>query len=151
MEITNIHYLNDVSRVEFLKERLSEDISEIPRFSELNEALNRFESNTIVLPMFNSKEEIDNILDKGILYDNNEIIVIKMQRSKCHDNVEDFCDNIENFGMSLNDSFKIINGFGLSNDGLWRFHSWILKNGEIIIETTEPRLLYYGCIIERNI
>lgn len=35
-------------------------------------------------------------------------------------------------------------GYALSEDGLWRFHSWGCQS-ELIVETTEPRLAYWGC------
>ncbi|HEY9459012.1 MAG TPA: hypothetical protein VIQ56_14000 [Gaiella sp.] len=39
----------------------------------------------------------------------------------------------------------ICTGFGLSPDGLWRSHSWLLATpGGHVVETTEPRTAYYG-------
>jgi hypothetical protein len=34
-------------------------------------------------------------------------------------------------------------GYALSNDGLWREHSWGIRDGKPV-ETTVPRLKYYG-------
>ena len=38
---------------------------------------------------------------------------------------------------------KTITGYALSDDGLWRQHSWI-NAGDHLIETTDPRVLYFG-------
>jgi hypothetical protein len=38
---------------------------------------------------------------------------------------------------------KITTGWALSDDGLWRQHSWILR-GKTVIETTETRVRYFG-------
>lgn len=40
------------------------------------------------------------------------------------------------------------NGFGLSEDGLWRSHSWLLEPSGILIETTQPRTSYFGVELE---
>jgi hypothetical protein len=37
----------------------------------------------------------------------------------------------------------IVTGYALSNDGLWRQHSWGLSKGAVI-EPTEKRLAYFG-------
>lgn len=45
---------------------------------------------------------------------------------------------------------KIATGYALSPDGLWRRHSWgIAKNGTAI-ETTVPRVLYFGYPLDRD-
>lgn len=60
----------------------------------------------------------------------------KMQDSKCHDNCVDL--------YLLNKTNRIFTGYALSDDGLWRFHSWIIDKDDIIIETTKERLIYVG-------
>jgi hypothetical protein len=35
-------------------------------------------------------------------------------------------------------------GYALSEDGLWREHSWGISDGGAILETTEARTLYFG-------
>jgi hypothetical protein len=44
--------------------------------------------------------------------------------------------------------FQIVTGYALSEDGLWRQHSWALerlaRGGDRIVETTERRLAYFG-------
>jgi hypothetical protein len=37
----------------------------------------------------------------------------------------------------------IVTGYGLSDDGLWRQHSWGLSDG-VVVEPTEERLAYFG-------
>ncbi len=40
-------------------------------------------------------------------------------------------------------------GYGLSKDGLWRSHSWLVdKANRRIIETTEKRVKYFGIVAE---
>lgn len=66
---------------------------------------------------------------------------IKMKENNCHNN----CLLL----YLLKKVKSIYFGYALSEDGLWRFHSWCVDNNNNTIETTEPRLMYYG--IERVI
>src|SRR4051794_37714600 len=45
---------------------------------------------------------------------------------------------------------QLVTGYALSQDGCWRRHSWVLdpvKGKPTLVETTEPRLLYFGVIL----
>jgi hypothetical protein len=39
--------------------------------------------------------------------------------------------------------YRIVTGFGLSDDGIWRRHSWVVTT-DVLYETTVKRVLYYG-------
>ncbi len=41
-------------------------------------------------------------------------------------------------------TYNLFTGFGLSEDGVWRRHSWIVTNKGVLIETTVPREKYFG-------
>ena len=62
--------------------------------------------------------------------------------SQCHDNVEALYKKRPK-------KYKMCHGYGLSPDGLWRQHSWLLE-GETIVETTVERVAYYGVVIESS-
>lgn len=103
----------------------------------INEILNRFAPKTHIVAFPFAHIEIGNILHKCNLFDAKEtnIKFVEMDISKCHDNCEIL--------YKQDNANKIYSGYALSTDGLWRFHSWCY-NGKHIIETTEPRLMYYG-------
>ena len=42
------------------------------------------------------------------------------------------------------DACAIGSGYGLSEDGLWREHTWALAEDGALVETTEPRTAYFG-------
>ena len=68
----------------------------------------------------------------------NDIKLKKMEQSQCHIN-----------SLKLFKKGKINEmhtGYALSQDGLWRYHSWGLKNNKVI-ETTEPRIAYFSIMI----
>ncbi len=56
---------------------------------------------------------------------------------QCHANVARL--------FMLEDDIKIATGYALSDDGLWRQHSWGIKD-ETILETTVKREKYFGII-----
>jgi hypothetical protein len=41
---------------------------------------------------------------------------------------------------------RIVTGYALSDDGMWRQHSWVLV-GERLVETTEHREQYFGVVL----
>lgn len=57
--------------------------------------------------------------------------------SSCHDNVGALYSEEKIDAM--------VTGFALSDDNLWRYHSWGLR-GDKIIETTVKRLAYWGVV-----
>jgi len=64
-----------------------------------------------------------------------------MRQSACHKNAAKLC--------RMNPNYRIMTGWALSDDGLWRQHSWVLdKKTNTIIETTELREAYFGIELE---
>jgi hypothetical protein len=63
----------------------------------------------------------------------------RMEPSQCHANVEKLIHQKKIAAMAT--------GYALSEDGLWRSHSWGLtqkRDGLVIIETTVAREIYFG-------
>jgi hypothetical protein len=44
------------------------------------------------------------------------------------------------------ETFKLCTGYAMSEDGVWRQHSWCLM-GDRVVETTVSRVLYFGAIL----
>lgn len=64
-----------------------------------------------------------------------------MKSSSCHQNVASVW-TARKFGI-----VGIATGYALSDDGLWRQHSWgILRDG--VLETTTTRLKYFGIVLQ---
>ena len=61
------------------------------------------------------------------------------QQSDCHGNAIRYILRFPTHRMAT--------GFALSDDGLWRRHSWVLSDRGHLIETTIPRLLYFGIVL----
>lgn len=84
-----------------------------------------------LLLMTNFIANIDSIV---IAIPSDDVAMFDFKNRRCHDNVSKLLD------AKLID--KDVNGFALSDDGLWRYHSWgLLANGKIV-ETTCHRIAY---------
>jgi hypothetical protein len=98
--------------------------------------LNKYFTGTHLVA-FPDKESSDALLKINTLCIPDENYVLKeMKQSRCHNN----CTEL----FLLNNTIKIFYGYALSDDGLWRNHSWCVNKEGIIIETTVSRLLYLG-------
>lgn len=66
-----------------------------------------------------------------------------VERSGCHRNLAEIWAE-KHHGL-----VGIGTGYSLSNDGLWRQHSWgLLREG--ILETTVPRVKYFGALLQHG-
>lgn len=84
-----------------------------------------------------SDEEIDNLFERGFLQDGGDARMVRGDPCSCH-------SNTANQWSSNKRSRVIVTGYALSADGLWRQHSWLLNTKGRILETTVPRVLYFG-------
>jgi len=112
----------------------------------------RLEDTPQLLPLRNKLLEIDGLeivprpegdltklMGRGRVFDLNVKLKL-MRRSGCH-------ENAVKLWMKNKEKNKICTGWGLSDDGLWRQHTWIIS-GEYIIETTEKRIKYFGVVLD---
>jgi hypothetical protein len=76
------------------------------------------------------------ILSRGRVFPGEGAKRRRGRRSQCHRNSADLW--FRSGGRT-----RIVTGYALSDDGLWRQHSWGCENGRVA-ETTEPRVLYFG-------
>jgi len=89
------------------------------------------------------EEDLNKILERGVLLDGKTVKLMKGLPSQCHQNSA-LC------WMANQDKTLLMTGYGLSDDALWRQHSWVIwikKSGVQIIETTEPRRAYFGFVL----
>lgn len=89
--------------------------------------------------------DIDRILERGRYYPGHSMLM-RGRPSQCHANVAALWEN-----NHRDIDIHICTGYALSADGLWRQHSWLLRNYKtatqqrtLVIETTVKRLAYFG-------
>ena len=78
----------------------------------------------------------DVLVSQGRIYPQEQYEFYELWSSLCHFNTFFLCS-------ITNGRARYITGYALSEDGLWRQHSWAVDNG-ILVETTEGRVIYYG-------
>lgn len=109
-----------------------------PKLSELRDRLLAFCGDSVCLAF--EEPDIDIILERGQFWFGHNAKRMEGRDCKCHSNA---C----NLYRQNRETTRICTGYALSKDGMWRQHSWLIfkkSRSNQIIETTEPRVLYYG-------
>lgn len=111
-----------------------------PRLYELREKLLTFGGDAVC--MARGEPDIKEILKYGQLWHGYGAVMKKGKASMCHSNAA---------SLSLKRGFYMCTGYALSEDGMWRQHSWCIDvhaRTTKIIETTEPRVMYFGFVLD---
>ena len=129
----------DPERKKFLNRRLRDASKEQPALLRLRSLLLRFGGEFLVAPP-KPDGDVGEILESGFLFEG-EILFRPMKRSSCHQNVASM------WKMRRHGVVGIATGYALSEDGLWRQHSWgVRRDG--VLETTEARVKYFGILLQ---
>lgn len=123
------------AQLAFLEGRLNEDATRQPALRRLREVLIGHGGLMIVSPRIYDPD-VDDLLACGRLFDADGTKLMLGRASACHENVSRLWRNHP-------DEIVIVVGYALSDDGLWRQHTWGVE-ADCVIETTEPRLAYFG-------
>jgi len=110
-------------------------------FSRMTNGLLDFGGWTVVNP--GREPDLEDILARGQLWPGEEAISVRGQRSQCHAN------SARHWARNMDDTL-LVTGYALSDDGMWRQHTWCVTVGEDgprIVETTEPRMAYFGFVL----
>lgn len=84
------------------------------------------------------EEDLDALLSRGEAVDTAGLYRMLGRPSQCHENSARCWD-------ANRDHATLMTGYALSDDGVWRPHSWVLDGKGVIVETTEPqRQCYFG-------
>jgi len=121
----------------FLQRRLRKATGEQPDLRRLKTVLLRFGGEFLVAPP-KPDADVPALLVHGFLM-SGPVSLKRMKANSCHQNVASIW-KARRFGI-----VGIATGYALSDDGLWRQHSWgILRNG--VLETTEECVKYFGIL-----
>jgi hypothetical protein len=123
----------------FLSRRLRDAVGKHPELKRLKTVLLRLGGDFLVAPP-KPDQDVPMLLEQGFLT-SGPIKLKVMKSSSCHQNVA-FLWTKRKFGI-----VGIATGYALSDDGLWRQHSWgILRDG--VLETTQARQKYFGIVLQ---
>jgi hypothetical protein len=121
----------------FLQRRLQKAIAEQSDLKRLKTVLLRLGGEFLVAPP-KLDPDVPALLAHGFLM-SGPVSLKSMKASSCHQNVAGIW-RTRRFGI-----VGVATGYALSDDGLWRQHSWgVLANG--VLETTEERIKYFGIL-----
>jgi hypothetical protein len=124
---------------QFLNRRLRDATKSQPELKRLKSMLLRIGGVFLVAPP-KIDGDVSALLESGFLT-RGPITIEVMKSSSCHQNVAGLWKR-RKAGM-----VAIAIGYALSDDGLWRQHTWgILRDG--ILETTEARIEYFGLLLQ---
>jgi len=129
----------DPEQKAFLNRRLRDAVGQQPELKRLKAVLLRLGGDFLVAPP-KPDQDISMLLEHGFVT-SGPVTLKVMKSSSCHQNVASIWTK-KKFGI-----VGIATGYALSDDGLWRQHSWgILRDG--VLETTETRLKYFGVVLQ---
>jgi len=128
----------DSEQRQFLETRTTDVLHENPHLKPLLDKLLKLGGEYAVLPVI--EEDLDAILSRGERFTPRWLRIWKGEPGLCHFNVGRLWD----VNRQL---VKICTGYALSDDGIWRQHSWGLFKKKSVVETTIARELYFGFIL----
>lgn len=95
----------------------------------------------------NFEEALLETLTRGEVFSPRKVKLVKMIPCRCHANAGVFWKNYSDENGF--DNVKIVTGWCLSEDGIWRQHSFIYQPMDnVIIETTIKRKIYFGYVLD---
>jgi hypothetical protein len=106
---------------------------EVPRFEVLRKRLLRKGGLEVVL---RPEPHLDLLLSRGKFKSADNVTFVQGDPGNCH-------GNSARCWLSNTAQRSVVVGFAMSEGQLWRQHTWVEEKGRVI-ETTEPRVLYFG-------
>jgi hypothetical protein len=129
----------NAERRKFLADRLKTFVKLQPEILELKKLLLALGGHEVVVPTV-PDSTIPFMIANGIVFPSHGVLR-KMQHSDCHINAAQLWSE-KQFGI-----IAVGSGFALSEDGLWRTHSWGFDDRGRVIETTVKRSKYFGIVL----
>ena len=100
----------------------------------------------VVMPKLpEEEEELAALIERANFLPAEGALLFKMESSACHRNAADlWLSGREPDCRSEVAGCALMSGYALSDDNLWRQHSWVTTREGQIVETTTPRTRYFG-------
>lgn len=136
----------------FLRDRLATEARVEPRWLALNDTLLAIGGQAIVAhPPDHFSDGLPTVLSRRAkIFDPRGAILLEGERGACHHNTAAMFAQKELWrflGRRDLPKIKIATGWALSDDGLWRSHSWGVQKDGTVVETTCPRIGYLGVVL----
>ena len=122
-----------------LQKRFRKAVNDQPELKGLKSLLLSFGGDFIVAPP-RQDPDVPKLLKSGFLM-SGPILMKPMKASMCHQNIATI------WKKGRKGVVGVATGYALSEDGLWRQHSWaVMRDG--VLESTEKRLKYFGILLQ---
>jgi hypothetical protein len=130
----------DKTQAKFLKEREAQAIKGQSGLKALRARLLKLGGKFVCF--FGFEENLEKIMARGVLMKGGprggKPIMARGEASRCHSN------SAACWEANQGELF-LCTGYALSDDGIWRQHSWCWHHRlRKVVETTEPRVAYFG-------
>lgn len=126
------------------KEEIKKEVNHLRKILVLRDILLSFGGDEACMP--GTEDDLGLLLEYGEIWLPTGMILKKGARGKCHSNALYLWD--ANRGKVF-----VATGYYLSDDGMWRQHSWGIcanSRGGRVVETTNPAVLYYGVVFSNE-
>ena len=87
-----------------------------------------------------SSQELPDLMTQGSVRQGN-VEMCQGEPIRCH-------ENAAHMVLEGGEGWVLWTGLALSDDGIWRVHSWAENPEGSLIETTEPRDIYFGIVVD---
>lgn len=114
----------------------------------LRDKILTFGGEQVCMPFLESDMPL--VLDRGQLWYGDRVIVNLGRSRQAHYNASVIWKNKR---KNKDELVRIATGYALSDDGMWRSHTWCVlveEESNTIIETTEERLAYFGFVLSET-
>jgi hypothetical protein len=126
----------DPEQIAYLKERMKEAVKGQPALNYLYGRLLEVGGKAVAARY---EEDAEKILERGLEMSPKSLRMMIGDRNACHANTARLYETNQN-------QVKIVTGYALSSDQVWRQHTWGLW-GKKVVETTEKRTKYFGFVL----
>jgi hypothetical protein len=134
-------FIMDNTQRLLLNRRFREAASQQPAFRELRRLLHGFGGTHLVAPA-GPEPDLQLLISAGFVMAG-PVVQRAVRENRCHQNIA------EVWAEKRHGLVGIGTGYSLSDDGLWRQHSWgVRRRG--ILETTVSRVKYFGVLLQRG-
>ena len=128
----------DPRQVAALERRMAARIAEEPRMGELYDLLLSIAGFAVTDP---EEPDLEKLLARGELWGTAGLKQVKGEPISCH-------ANAARLWMCDREKYAIVTGWAMSQDGVWRQHSWAVDRKGRIVETTVSRVAYFGVMLD---
>lgn len=123
----------NAEQVESLHAQMDQIVEAMPEMAKLYDRLLSIHGFAVAL---SDEPDIEKLLSRGIVLDGRQAKMVAGKPIQCH-------TNAALLWKQDPERTVLMTGWAMSEDGVWRQHSWARK-GKVILETTNPRLIYFG-------